>query len=71
MKYQVLNKDKDKLESGKKVVCPRCHGYGALFPDDKYTNNCTLCNGYCFVVKSKTSGWIKPLYRRLHESKLY
>jgi transposase-like protein len=72
-KYQVLNKDKDRLEYGKKIPCPVCNrfnvgkGYGTNFPENK----CHLCLGYCFVIKSNESGWVKPLYKRLHESKLY
>lgn len=67
MDYQVFNFDKGRLEPGKKVVCPRCKGYGTVFPENK----CWLCTGRCFVIQSRTSHWVRPLYKRIYESKIY
>lgn len=65
--YRVANHSRLIVEHGKKVKCPRCHGFGATSKDE---HDCGLCRGRGIVIRSN-SGWTRPLYCAIENSQLY
>jgi DnaJ-class molecular chaperone len=67
---KVYNKSKGQLEKAKKVICPRCKGFGAVINDKVFPNTCFLCKGYGKLWKSE-SGWTRALYASIAYSQLW
>jgi DnaJ-class molecular chaperone len=64
---KVYNQSRRIFEKAKEAKCPRCKGFGGVFPDDDQ-DNCYLCKGYGFLWMAE-SGWTRAKYSR--ESNLY
>ena len=68
MKY-IFNHSKLLMEPAKKETCPRCSGYGGVFPKDN-GEVCYLCNGSGKVWRAK-SGWTLHKWGRISQEQLW
>lgn len=69
---KVYNKNKEKFEAAEKAVCPRCRGFGAIFPGDSDKDHCFLCRGWGKVVQACSgSGWLRALHQKPVNSTLW
>lgn len=71
----VYNKSRMMAESAIKSRCPRCKGFGAIFPAD-FANGgkeyCYLCGGKGELwISESGSGWTRPIGGKSDQSSLY
>ena len=63
---KLFNHSKLVMEKAEKRKCPRCNGFGGLFPADG-DGGCHICDGDGRVWMS-ASGWTRKLWGRIGES---
>ena len=63
---KVYNKSEMVVEKAKKVICPRCKGFGRNQGED----HCFICkeHGVCWI---SNTGWTRALYQKIENSILY